>query len=256
MPYVIHNHNGQEVEIYYEIHGQGEAIVFQHGNGNRSSDWKDLGYLDALKKDFQLILIDLRGYGNSSKPHDLESYTLKKRADDTISVLDALNIQQAHYLGGSFSASLCFLLAKYYPERFKSYIFLTPGTLFTQLTDEELKAAMLKGADAYLEKLEEWFGPFEQPFLRQTFLANDGKALWASNSAEWFDYQDYIKYINKPSLIYTGAEEPINDQLFKLAKQLPDCQFTVMPELGHAQAYWRGDLAAPIIRGFIKEKIS
>lgn len=30
-----------------------------------------------------MILIDLRGYGNSSNPHDFDSYTLKIRVDDT-----------------------------------------------------------------------------------------------------------------------------------------------------------------------------
>ena len=252
MPYTSRTENGKEIKIYYETHGEGEPIIFHHGNGNRSSDWSHLGYVDALAKDFKLIFIDLRGYGNSSRPHDLESYSLKSRVEDTISVMDQEGIEQAHCLGGSFSTSFCFLFARYYPERFKSYIFLTPGLLFDQLTDEDLKAAMLEGAKTYLEKLESLFGKFEKPFLRETFLANDGKALWASNSAEWFDYKDYIQYIDKPSLIYTGSEEPINEELFELSQQLPNCQYEVMPGLAHAETYWRGDLAGQKIKAFVK----
>jgi pimeloyl-ACP methyl ester carboxylesterase len=249
MPYVTRKENSKDVKIYYEVHGQGQPIVFHHGNGNRSSDWRHLGYVDALQDEYQLIFIDLRGYGHSSKFHEVDDYPLKGRIDDTMSVLNELGIEQAHCLGGSFSTSFLFLFAKYYPERFKSYIFLTPGILFTQGSAPD---ALKISIEAYIEALEEKYGKFEMPFLRETFLANDNKALLAANTGEWFDYHDYIKYINKPSLIYTGELEPINAELKQLATQLPDCDYVEIPEFGHAEAYWRGDVAAPFIKQFIR----
>lgn len=116
-----------EIMIHYEVVGNGkDDIVFHHGNGNCIQDWHTLGFVDALKDDFKLILIDSRGYGKSSKPHDPQEYSLQSRADDTIAVLDQENIQQAHFLGASTGAAIGLLLAKFYPNRLRSYIFATP----------------------------------------------------------------------------------------------------------------------------------
>lgn len=251
MAYVTRQDNGQEIKIHYKVYGKGEPIIFHHGNGNRASDWLHLGYVDALKDDFQLIMLDLRGHGDSSKPHDPESYKPESCIGDTIAVLDDVGIEKAHFLGGSYAATFCFFAARYCPERVKSYLFFTPGIPFSQVDSEELKQCMLEGADSYLAKLEAWFGKFEKPFLRETFLANDGKALWALNSSEWIDYKDYIQYIDKPSLIYTGSDEPINPMLKALAERLPDCEYHEELGLGHAEAYWRSELAAPVIRKFV-----
>ncbi len=70
MPYAAHVDNNKKIDIYYETIGMGEPIVFHHGNGNCCKDWYTLGYVEALARDFQLILIDSRGYGKSSKPHE------------------------------------------------------------------------------------------------------------------------------------------------------------------------------------------
>ncbi len=242
--------NEPTIHIYYEVIGNGEPIVMHHGNGNCVQDWYSLEYVDALKNDFQLILIDSRGYGKSSKPHVNEAYTLKSKANDTIAVLDQLNIAQAHCFGGSIGAAMCFILAKYYPERFKSYIFATP--YFTQFNDE-IKKALKKGPTAYVEKLEQLIGnKISNAAIRQTFLKNDTQALLAANSAEWFDYEDYISYINKPSLIYIGAKEPSVEEMKNLAKKLPNSELVIIPNLDHAEVYWGGKIVAPIIKRFIQ----
>ena len=102
MSYITWQDQQDTVEIYYEVIGQGEPVVFHHGNGNASRNWHDLGYVDALKNDIQMILIDVRGYGKSSKFHDPASYGLKSRVTDTIKVLDALNINGTTLSGSTF----------------------------------------------------------------------------------------------------------------------------------------------------------
>ena len=174
---------------------------------------------------------------------------MHSRATDTIAVLDELGIQKAHCLGGSVGAAICMILAKYYPERFKSYILATP--YFMQFNDE-IKQALLGGPESYLAKLEEKYGPFENKMIRKTFLANDTKALWAASSSEWFDYLDYAQYIQSPSLIYAGSQESSVDQLVKFSKRLANCQMKVLPDVGHAQAYWDSQLVAPLIREFVQ----
>ena len=247
MPYAK---NGK-INIYYESIGEGEPIVFHHGNGNAVQDWHTFGYVEKLAKDFQLILIDSRGYGKSSKPHDPKEYSLLVRAEDTIAVLDALNISRAHCLGGSIGASVCFFLARYFPDRFKSYIFATP--YFTQ-ANEKSKEALGQGIATFVLSLEERHHmKFDNPKVRQTFLANDALAVLAANSSEWFDYLDYIQYVTHPSLIYVGSTEPSVNSLTALSEKLPDCALHILEGIDHKTAYWNSELVAPLIKTFVSK---
>lgn len=262
MPHVIRKdkQTGSEISIYYEVVGTGaEAIVLHHGNGNCLQDWYTLGYVEALKPDFTLVMLDSRGYGQSSKPHAPKEYSLKSRVEDTIAVLDDAGIATAHCLGASIGASMCFLLAKYHPHRFKSYLFATP---YFQLFDTTIRQALALGIASYVAALETLIGGrITNEAIRQTFLANDAKALLASNSAEWYNYQDYIESINKPSLIYVGANEATVPDLMELAQALKDTSgrksdIHIFPDSDHAKVYWDGSGVAPIIKRFIESTLS
>lgn len=249
-----------EIEINYEVEGKGdEVIVLHHGNGNAVEDWRTLGFVDALKEKYKLILIDSRGYGKSSKPYDSSEYNLRSRADDTIAVLKKESIKQAHCLGASVGAAMCFILARFYPQYFKSYIFATP---YFELFGTEVKEALKIGTGAYVAKLEEMMGrPFISDKIKATFLANDAKALLAANSSEWFNYQDqqYIQAIcDTPTLIYVGSREDSLKALQKLNKQLSQHsnsfhQLCIVPDATHAEVYWDGKNASIIISDFLNQ---
>lgn len=165
-------------------------------------------------------------------------------------MLNELGIEKAHCFGGSIGAAMCMILAKYYSERFKSYIFATP--YFSQF-DENIKQALLKGPEAFLAKLEDLVGEkIANELIRKTLLANDTRALWAANSSEWFDYRDYVNYIKSPSLIYAGSKEPSVNELILLSKKLPACQIQILPNVDHLQAYYDSKLVSPLIRTFVR----
>ena len=64
------------------------ALVLQHGFSESVVDWYEAGYVDALRSDYRLILIDARGHGASDKPHDPGAYELERRVADVVAVLD------------------------------------------------------------------------------------------------------------------------------------------------------------------------
>ncbi len=71
MPYA----SNQGVHIYYEVEGQGAPLVMAHGMGAGGdlNAWRRTGYTDALKDEFQLILFDFRGHGQSDRPHEVSA---------------------------------------------------------------------------------------------------------------------------------------------------------------------------------------
>jgi len=112
MPYA--DNNG--VRIHFQLEGEGQPLVLQHGFTDSLETWYELDYVDALKREHQLILVDARGHGASDKPHDTSAYSNEARATDVASVLRALAIPRADYMGYSMGGCIAYSLAQYVPE--------------------------------------------------------------------------------------------------------------------------------------------
>ena len=96
MPYAIN----QGVRVHFKVEGAGSPLVVHHGLNDSLETIYDVGDVEqVLKGDYQIILIDARGHGASDKPHDPEAYRMVLRVADVIAVLDALEIDKAHFLG-------------------------------------------------------------------------------------------------------------------------------------------------------------
>jgi pimeloyl-ACP methyl ester carboxylesterase len=110
------------VKIHYEVEGQGPPLLLVHPASGATQVWRIIGFVDALKDDYRLILVDMRGHGKSNNPHDPAAYTAATQAFDIVAVLDELGIDKANFFGYSLGAKLGWALAKYAPERFQSFI--------------------------------------------------------------------------------------------------------------------------------------
>jgi pimeloyl-ACP methyl ester carboxylesterase len=79
----------QGVRIYYEVEGQGPPLVLMHGTGTSRKLWRAfgsraLGYVKELRTDYQLIVVDARGHGDSEKPYDIQSYSPEFMTGDIV----------------------------------------------------------------------------------------------------------------------------------------------------------------------------
>ena len=99
MPYVKVN----DIQMYYEIHGEGEPLVLILGLGTDISEWG--GIIHWLAEKFQVLAFDNRGVGRTDKP-DI-AYTIEMMADDTAGLMQALGIQQAYIVGISLGGRIC-----------------------------------------------------------------------------------------------------------------------------------------------------
>ena len=65
--------NRDGVELYYEVHGEGPALLLTHGYSATSQMWR--GQVEALSKHHTLVLWDMRGHGQSDYPADRAAYS-------------------------------------------------------------------------------------------------------------------------------------------------------------------------------------
>ena len=90
------------VKIHYESKGAGQPVLLVHGFIVNGESWKKSAlYDDLLKKGFQVIILDLRGNGQSDKPHNAEAYAKDAEARDIIGLMDHLGIRQYSVVGYS-----------------------------------------------------------------------------------------------------------------------------------------------------------
>ena len=111
-------------ELYYELHGQGPPLVLVMGIGYDSSLWT-LAQVPALSTQFQVILVDNRDAGRSSKAS--HPYTIADMADDLAGLLDSLGIQRSHLLGLSMGGMIALEFALRHADRLDRLVLTGTG---------------------------------------------------------------------------------------------------------------------------------
>lgn len=104
-------------EIAYKEMGDGETIVFLHGFCGSMAYWDKVA--PVLSKDYHVILIDLRGHGNSSVSD--VPFTIDDMAKDIKEVLESLQVGQFYLFGHSLGGYITLSLVEHYPEKLKGY---------------------------------------------------------------------------------------------------------------------------------------
>lgn len=113
------------VDIYYESHGQGEALVLIPSTAYSADVWKPF-QVPALSKSLNLIIHDPRGCGRSVAVQEV--YTIDQMANDVIALMDHLGIGSAHLLGHSMGGRIALSATLNHPGRVKSLILAASGS--------------------------------------------------------------------------------------------------------------------------------
>jgi len=90
------------IKIYYETHGSGYPVLLVHGFMGNGQSWKrGQLYGNLLAAGYQVILVDLRGNGNSGRPKDCNGYANDAEAKDIMGIISALDIHRYTAVGYS-----------------------------------------------------------------------------------------------------------------------------------------------------------
>ncbi|MGW8884144.1 alpha/beta fold hydrolase [Streptomyces sp. NPDC055749] len=117
-------------ELAYHLVGEGDPegsplICLPGGPMRASACLGDLGGLSAGRR---LVLLDLRGTGDSAAPADPATYRCDRQVDDVEALREHLGHERIDLLGHSASGNLAVLYAARYPHRLRTLTLITPGT--------------------------------------------------------------------------------------------------------------------------------
>jgi proline iminopeptidase len=160
-------------ELAYHVVGAGEPLICLPGGPMRASAC--LGDLGGLSRHRRLILLDLRGTGDSAIPADPSSYRCDRLVDDVVALQDHLGLASADVLGHSAGANIAVQYALRYPDRVGRLVLVTPsGRSVGQEPDPEMRREIIS-----LRQGEPWFEDAAAAFERVA-AGREAEEDWAA----------------------------------------------------------------------------
>lgn len=113
--------------LAYHVLGQGTPLICLPGGPMQDSAY--LGELGGLSAHRQLIMVDLRGTGQSAIPQDVTSYRCDRLVDDVEALREHLGLDRLDLLAHCAGANLAALYVARYPGRVGQLALITPSTV-------------------------------------------------------------------------------------------------------------------------------
>ena len=224
-----------DINIYYEIHGQGEPLVFISGAG--VSHEPTLAIIPIYAEQFKCILFDNRGVGKTDAP-DIP-YTTEMMADDLAGMLDVIGISKANISGTSMGGMIAQQFAIHYPERVNRLILMCTycgGTKSVPIHESDLSdidtvvsKCMTKQFIAENPEVVENFKSWFSQGTSTVGMKHQGEAVMSHDT-----YENLSK-ITAPTLIIAGDSDQIipHENSNILASNIPNSELVILPNAGH-----------------------
>jgi non-heme chloroperoxidase len=240
--------NSTPIELYYEDHGSGPAVVLLHGWPVDSRSWEPQIH-PLLEAGHRVITYDRRGFGQSSRP--TAGYDFDTLAGDLDKVLTELDLREVTLIGFSLgTGELARYIGNHGTARLKGCVFiesLAPsfaksddnpegvdqaGVAGVQQAILDDRFAWLTGLVGDFLNLDEYLGKrVSEETVRAIWDAGADASPWATWACppDWLDdFGADIKQIDVPTLILHGTADrilPINGQGRRLHTALPDAHY-------------------------------
>ena len=257
--------HSNDIDLYYEITGQGDPLVLIHGLGSSTQDWAF--QVEEFSKHYRVITFDVRGHGQSDKPPG--PYGVELFARDTAGLIGALEAAPAHVIGISMGGMIAFQLAVDRPDLVKSLVIvnsypeLVPRSLKDRLqVVQRFLIVKLLGMRKMGEVLAgRLFPKPEHAALRELFAdhwaQNDPKAYQETMKAlVGWSVTERLGEIEAPTLVVAADQDytPLADKEAYTAR-LKHAELVVVEDSRHATPVEHPDTFNRILAAFL-EKVS
>jgi len=251
------------ITVNYRIDGPERApwLVFSNSLATSLAMWDEQAA--ALQTSFRVLRYDQRGHGETDAPSG--RYAFDTLLDDALALMDAHNIDKAHFAGLSMGGATALGLAERRPQRFHSIVVAdspcqsTPQS--SQQWEERIAVAQKQGIEALVEPtVGRWFPPetvaANPPYLdkiRAMIRATPVNGFIGCAAAlAAHDYASAVGTVKCPTLFIVGEQDgatPI--AMAKLHEKLAGSRFVTLPGAGHISNMDRPAEFSRALRAFL-----
>lgn len=243
------------VEIYYEVHGSGPAILLSHGFSATSKMWQ--GQIDELSRDHTLILWDMRGHGRSASPEDPELYSEALTLGDMAALLDEAGAASAVIGGLSLGGYMSLAFHAAQRERVRGLLIIDTGPGYK---NDEARASWNRMAEAMARDLEaKGLASLDSrtpEMAAENHRSADGLVLAGRHMLTQRDATVIrsLPDIAVPALVLVGeGDTPFRKASDYMAAKIPGARKVVVPDAGHAANIDQPEAFNRAVRGFLDD---
>jgi pimeloyl-ACP methyl ester carboxylesterase len=241
------------LKLAYQVVGEGAPIVLVHGfASNRWINWRGTNWYDTLTKaGQQVIAFDVRGHGQSDKPHVRDAYDEGELAADVVRLLDHLGHAQADVMGYSMGGFITLRVLHDAPGRVRRAIVAGVGENYygRGRLESDAIAAGLRARDVseVVDAIPRTF----RVFAEQSNNDLEALALCMTRRRHSFTAEEFAG-LSVPTLLVVGEKDNVTGPPGLLAEALPHARVVIVPGRDHMSSV--GDKAYKAAAlGFLSE---
>lgn len=259
------------MKVHYRVTGTGEPLVLLHGTAASLNTWE--GWTKELSKDYQVISLDLPGFGMTGK-HFTNDYSYKAYTDFLDVFLDKLGVKTINLAGNSLGGQIAWQYALDHKNRVKKLILInasgypqdieavstafriakTPGVnnLLLRVTPKSLLESSLKEVYYDDAKVTEEVVTRYHDFQRRR---GNRQAFIDKCNFEYKDRSADIPKIEQPTLIIWGKHDPWSPLTMaeRFNQEIPDSRLVVFDNAAHIPMEEIPTETAAVVREFLME---
>ena len=241
--------DSEGVKIRYRLVGHGKPLVLVHGyTASARTQWELPGWVSFLAPRHRLLLLDVRGHGESEKPRRPDAYSLSLMGTDVLAAMDAAGFEQADIMGYSMGAMITMELLLEHGGRFNRAVLGGMGAAWPTSRREDCR----EWEDREAPRM--WHNPLEWARSWAYFVRHyDHRAMRALATNTFRDGPvdpDRLHEIQHPVLSVVGTRDRFCRGTALLAERLPNCESVKLSGRGHVTA-GRDPRFMEAVRGFL-----
>jgi pimeloyl-ACP methyl ester carboxylesterase len=232
-----------DIEMYYAVFGSGKPLILLHGGLGNSEHFGN--QIPALAQEFEVIAVDSRGHGRSTRSEQPYSYGLM--ASDVLALMDFLKISKASVLGWSDGA-IGLDIAIHHPERLDKLV------AFGANYSRGGLRADAKGSNTFAQYLE----IAREDYKRLSSTPEHYDAFVQAVEKMWHvepNYsRDQLSLIKTPTLVIDGESDEIiqRSHIEDMARLIPHSKLKILPGVSHFAMFQRPDEFNEAVLNFLR----
>lgn len=251
MPFVKIN----DLQVYYEVHGEGEAMILMHHGFGSGKIWNDI-YPRFTAQGYKVVMYDRRGYGRSERGDDFQDFYETDRyrpesVEELRTLKEILGIKECHLVGQCEGGVVGVDYAVKYPQEVKT-LTVASTQCYGEVTMIELNKMKFPANFRDLEprlqaKMVEWHG--EKAEVNYNQFVKYGGAY----GVEYFNLRPVLPLVACPTLVIYPDRSAIFrvEQSITFYRHLQKGELAVFPKCGHNTYEQRPEDYARTVLDFI-----